>query len=85
MRLFGCGDIVGQRYRRILDYGDTVAVLLENLIDALPTGTVHKTTVNENDRYCRETRYSSHDDLLSSMIGSVVQTACQLRGNPRRV
>jgi hypothetical protein len=45
----GYGDIVGQRYRRILNDGDVVAVLLQYLLHALPTGTVHETTVNEND------------------------------------
>src|SRR6266446_5367476 len=62
---FGCGDIVGQRYRRILDDGDIVAVLLQYLIDALPTGTVHEATVDKNESYSRRIRYSSHDDFLS--------------------
>src|SRR5713226_3745005 len=62
---FGCGDIVGQRYRRILDDGDIVAVLLQYLIDALPTGTVHEAPVDKNDSYFRRIRYSSHDDFLS--------------------
>src|SRR2546425_5420268 len=62
---FGCGDIAGQRDRRILDDGDTVAVLLQYLIDALPTGTVHEATVDKNESDFRRMRYSSHDDFLS--------------------
>ncbi len=64
---FGGGDIAGQRDRGILDDADTVAVLLQELIDALPTGTIHETPVDKNDTYFRRIRYSSHIDFLSSM------------------
>ena len=61
----GCGDIVGQRYRRILDDGDIVAVFLQYPIDALPTGPVHEATVDENDSHFRRIGYCSHNDFLS--------------------
>src|ERR1700722_866501 len=41
--------VVLQRYRRILDDADAVAVLLQYLVDALPARAVHKATVDEND------------------------------------
>src|SRR4030081_2193800 len=81
----GRSDIVGQRYRGILNDGDTVAALFQYFIDAFPTGTVYEATVDENDSNCRRTSYSSHDDLLSLMIATVVQIARQLREDPRCV
>jgi hypothetical protein len=42
-----------------------VAVLLQDLINALPTGPLHKGTVDEDECYFRRLRYSSHDDFLS--------------------
>ena len=59
------GDIVGQRYRRILNDAHRVAVLRQDLIDAFPTRAVHEATVDENDVPCFQTWYFSHDDLLS--------------------
>jgi hypothetical protein len=65
---FGYGDIVGQRNRRVLNDAHVVTVLFQDLVNVLPTGTVHETTVNENDT---NLRYCSHDDLLSSVIGTL--------------
>ena len=45
----GHGNVVGERQRRILDDTDFVAVLLQVLVDALPTGAVHETAVDEDD------------------------------------
>src|SRR6267142_1065725 len=61
----GCGNIVGERYRRILNDSDSVAVLPQDVIDALPTRAVHKTTVHQDNRLCSQTCSFSHDDLLS--------------------
>src|SRR5207244_10613976 len=41
--------VVLQRYCRILDDADAVAVLLQDLVDALPASAVNKATVDEND------------------------------------
>src|ERR1700731_1689723 len=41
--------VVRQRDGRILDDCDRVAVLLQGFVDALPTGSVHQTAVDEND------------------------------------
>src|SRR5713101_5153467 len=41
--------VVPQRYRRILDDADAVAVSLQDLVDALPASAVHEATVDEND------------------------------------
>src|SRR5712692_5995135 len=41
--------VVLQRYRRILDDADAVAVSLQDLVDALPASAVNKATVDEND------------------------------------
>src|ERR1700687_3783286 len=41
--------VVLQRYCRILDDADAVAVSLQDLVDALPASAVHKATVDEND------------------------------------
>src|SRR6266536_297263 len=61
---FGYGDIIGERYRRILNDRDSVAVLPQNVIDALPTRAVHKATVHQNHCLCSQTWSFSHDDLL---------------------
>ena len=45
----GSRHIVLQRYRRVLDDADVVTVLLQDLVDALPAGAVHKATVDQND------------------------------------
>ena len=45
----GNSHIVRQRNRRILDNADVVAVLLKDLLDALPAGAVHKTTMDQNE------------------------------------
>src|ERR1700682_5934421 len=58
-------DIVGERCRRILNDRDRVAVLPQDVIDALPTRAVHKTTVHQDNRLCSQTCSFSHDDLLS--------------------
>ena len=60
----GCGDVVGQRCRRILDDTDGIAVFPEDLVNGLPARTVHKATVNENNARCRRTCQFSHDYLL---------------------
>jgi len=44
--LFGDGNVVAERYSGILDDADGVSVLLQDVVDALPTGTVHKSAVN---------------------------------------
>src|ERR1700676_1491673 len=41
--------VVLQRYCRILDDADAVAVSLQDLVDALPASAVNKATVDEND------------------------------------
>src|SRR5258707_9732023 len=41
--------VVLQRYRRILDDADAVAVSFQDLVDALPASAIHKATVDEND------------------------------------
>src|SRR5580700_5246169 len=41
--------VVRQRYCRILDDADAVAVSLQDFVDALPASAVHKATVDEND------------------------------------
>src|ERR1700682_6292157 len=64
-------DIVGERCRRILNDRDRVAVLPQNVIDALPTRAVHKTTVHQDYRLCSQTCSFSHDDLLSHETDSV--------------
>src|ERR1700686_3526702 len=61
----GCGDIVGERYRRILNDLDRVAGPPQDVIDALPTRAVHKTTVHQDNSLCSQTWSFSHDDLLS--------------------
>ena len=38
-----------ERQSRVLDDADVVAVLLEQVVDGLPAGTVHKPAVDEND------------------------------------
>jgi hypothetical protein len=43
------GHIVSQRRRWVLNDADVVAVLLENVVDALPTGAVNKAAVYEDD------------------------------------
>src|SRR6266550_7375460 len=61
----GCGNIVGERYRRILNDRDRVTVLPQNVIDALPTRAVHKPTVDQNNGLSSQTRSFRHDDFLS--------------------
>jgi hypothetical protein len=47
------GDVVGERRGRILNDGHIISVLLQRLVDALPSGSVHEAAVNENDiLYC---------------------------------
>src|SRR5438132_14007143 len=41
--------VVLQRYRRILDDADAVAVSFQDLVDALPASAIHKATMDEND------------------------------------
>src|SRR5260370_16135176 len=41
--------VVLQRYCRILDDADAVAVSLQDLVDALPASAVNKATMDEND------------------------------------
>src|SRR2546428_6676270 len=41
--------VVLQRYCRILDDADAVAVALQDLVDALPASAIHKATMDEND------------------------------------
>ncbi len=71
------GDVVTQRYRWILDDADLVAVFLQDVVDALPTGTVHESAVNQHDGngLCR--RCCAHDALLDR---SAPLTASRLRG-----
>jgi hypothetical protein len=46
---FGDGDVVGQRRCRVLNDADFVAVVLEYVVDAFPTGAVDETSVNKPD------------------------------------
>jgi hypothetical protein len=47
-----CGCyIASERYCWILYHADIVTVFLQNLIHALPAGTVHKATMNEDDGF----------------------------------
>src|SRR5467141_1329042 len=41
--------VVLQRYCRILDDADAVAISLQDLVDALPASAIHKATMDEND------------------------------------
>src|SRR6266850_329343 len=45
----GNRNVVFQRYRRILNDADLVAVSLQDFVDALPAGAVHKATMDENN------------------------------------
>ena len=45
----GYGNIIHERYRRILNYADVVTVLLEDLINFFPTRAIHEPAVNEHD------------------------------------
>src|SRR5215210_1235785 len=47
----GCCDIAFERNRWILDDSDTVAVLLQEVVDSLPAGAVHEPAVHENDSW----------------------------------
>jgi len=55
-------NVAFERQRRILDDTDCVAVAPQKVVDGLPAGTVHETTVNENCRPC--SLNSTHDGLL---------------------
>src|SRR5438067_821210 len=77
----GCGDILRERNGRILNDGDRVAVPPQDLIDALPARAVNKTTVDQDNRPCLQTLSFSHDDLLSSVMGALVRTACRHKIN----
>src|SRR5258705_3778704 len=41
--------VVLQRYCRILDNADAVAISLQDLVDALPASAIHKATMDENN------------------------------------
>ena len=56
----GDGDVVGERDRRVLDDADGVAVLPQDLVDALPTGAVDEAAVDEDYR----ARWTCHEELL---------------------
>jgi len=43
------GDVVGQGRRRVLDDGHVITVLLEEVIDRLPSGPIDEAAVNQND------------------------------------
>src|SRR5215472_9579379 len=45
----GCRHIARQRNGRILNYRHVVIILLENIVDTLPTRAVDKAAVNEHD------------------------------------
>src|SRR5258705_13591987 len=53
--VLGCKNSLGhcyvvlQRYGRILDDADSIAVSLQDLVDALPASAIHKATMDEND------------------------------------
>src|ERR1700686_1298359 len=66
--------VVLQRYRRILDDADVIAVLLQDFVNAFPACAVNKTTVNQNDvlhescsliltRFCFPANYSVEASL----------------------
>ena len=44
--------VVGERGRRVLDDGDVVAVLLQDVVDALPAGAVDEAAVDKDDGGC---------------------------------
>ena len=67
----GDADVVIERDRRILDDADAVSMLLQDLVDALPTGTVHEPTVDEHDRDGRGCRTVSR--LGRRVIGRFVR------------
>src|SRR6267378_3014068 len=64
----GYGDIIRERYCRILNDADVVAVLLEDFVDFFPTGAIHEAAVDENYGLYRGFRYSSHIDFLSLLF-----------------
>src|SRR5260370_23679158 len=79
-----------QRDGRILDNRDRVAVLLQSFVDALPTGPVHQTAVDENDvlHNCRCVwlchkilSYAEHDchDRQRTVDDSCSDVDCHLR------
>jgi hypothetical protein len=62
----GEGDVVGKRGRRVLDDGDVVAVLLQDVIDAFPAGAVDEAAVDEDDGECQFV----HGELAFSAQGN---------------
>ena len=57
----GRGDVTLERHGRILHDADLVARLLEQVIDALPAGPIHESTMYENN----SVRRLAHYGLLS--------------------
>ena len=48
-RPLGCGDVIGKQDGWVLHDRDVVPLPLQYVVDAIPTGPVHKTAVDEND------------------------------------
>src|ERR1700682_2899286 len=64
--------VVLQRYRRILDDADVVAVSLQDFVDALPASAIHKATMDENDVLHGSIPPSSSDaDIGGTRFGTV--------------
>ncbi|MCY1240480.1 hypothetical protein D9M72_533320 [compost metagenome] len=84
-RALGDGDVIGKRQGRVLDDGDVVAVLLEDVVDALPAGAIDEAAVNEHDilggggglsrrqRACGEGESGGGDDGLDHFRVSLVE------------
>ena len=71
----GDRDIVSQRHGGILDDGHVVAILLENVVDALPTRPVNEPSVNEKhvlDTFdCIRLRHAPTPDRAASIVFSI--------------
>ena len=55
----GGRDVVGERGRRVLDDGDVIAVLIEDLLDAVPAGAIDEAAMHEDDGICCVVRHLS--------------------------
>src|SRR6266704_833682 len=90
--------VVLQRYRRILDDADAVAVSFQDLVDALPASAIHKATIDDNDvLHCAHPLLSMTRDtsaglawahatgprILARMCRSVTRDRCICQHNAR--
>ena len=65
-RCFGRSDVLVKRFRRILDYGDVEASLLEFSLNAFPSRAVHETAVDQH--YVAHVPIVIHHIALSQAI-----------------